>query len=109
MDFSSAEEEVAVTSISSLLIYQPEQRFTFEVAAQVLRKQFVVPLPESLVHSCGMRRDQQMFEFPQRRICRQRLFVEHIKRGSGNLPLAKGFDQRSFIDQRTAAYVDQKC
>ena len=64
-------------------------------------------LPKALGNSGGVRRYQDIVERPERRACRQRLFIEDIESGAGDTTLLQGIEQRRFVDQRPAGYVDQ--
>ena len=66
-----------------------------EIGAVVLRR-----------HVAEMRREHDIVHLAQRMVERQRLDVEHVEAGAGDLVVAQGRQQRRLIDDRPARGVD---
>src|SRR3984957_6008505 len=94
-------------SISLPLIHHKPQFLPRKISPQIVRKQFVMPMPDLLRQPGGMRRNQQIFQVPQRRIFGQRLLFKHIQSGSSNASRLQRLDQRLLIHLRPAPYIDK--
>src|SRR5579863_8345080 len=94
-------------SIPLVLVNHESQRLPCQISAEIVGEQLVVPMPEFLGESSGVRSNQQVWSAPQRRIRRKWLALKYIERGPGDLALAECFRQRGFIDLRSAAYIDE--
>ena len=83
LDFAAGKREQR-GSISALLVYLVQQGLARKKPLQVVRDEPVVALPQALGYGCGMRRDEQIVELPERRIRRQRFFFKNIQRGASD-------------------------
>src|SRR5262245_2920855 len=54
-----------------------------------------------------MRGKNQVWNFAQSRVARQRLLFENIERRPTDLPARQRFDERCLVDQATARAIDQ--
>src|SRR5713101_82275 len=94
-------------SVSFLLVDDEPQRLAGKIAAEILREQRIMPLPELLCKPGGMRRNEQVVEIPERRLGWKRLLLEDIESRACDAVIPECLGQRGLIYERSAAYIDQ--
>src|SRR5579884_434475 len=94
-------------SVAFALVDDPEKRLAREEAAKIFRDLDVVAVPELFGDGGRVRRDQAVFEIPERRIGGERLAGENIERGGGDGAVAQSVGKGGFVHQGTATHVDE--
>src|SRR5699024_11473850 len=93
------------TYVRELLVDGVRELLTGEVPFEQAVELFGQAHPPSIGVSAHMRGDDDIVEAPQRMVGRQRLLVEHVETGAGDLLAAQGRDERIGVDGVSASDV----
>src|ERR1044071_4418383 len=89
-------------SVSPRLVHHTFKRLPLHVTLQIRGKNLIVATPHILRQKSCVGSDKRLRHLPQRRPARQRLFLKHVERRSGDLVFTQSFHYRPFVLQRTA-------
>ena len=86
-----------------------QKGFTMPEPVEIIEKNLDYRELVTIVITRHVRRNDNVFKIPQGAIGRQRLGFENVERGTRDLLLLQRLHEGGFINQRTAADVDEAC